>query len=61
MLPLLELFGVKAGNGQSTFAVDIDTPSELLALVNQFFKAPKRDTRGNSSVNEEDADLDTRR
>ena len=53
---LLALFGIKAGNDLSPFAVDINTPSELLALVNPFFRPPMQDTRGNTSRNDEDLD-----
>ena len=54
MLPFLKVFGVEEGNGLSPFAVTIDKPSDLLALVEQFFKPPKRDNRGNSTLADED-------
>jgi hypothetical protein len=52
MMPFLSLFGVEAGNGLSPFAVTINTPSDLLGLLNQFFKAPKRDTRGRTRMDD---------
>ena len=41
MIALLKLFGADEGNGVSPFAVAINLPSELLALVNRFFVHPK--------------------
>jgi hypothetical protein len=58
MIPLLKLFGAEEGNGISPFAVAIKSPSELLALVNRFFRPPKRDKRGTSSLVEENEDED---
>ena len=58
MIPLLALFGVKTGYGMSPFAVDINSPSELLASVNQFSRSPKRNTRGDTRRQEEDLDQD---
>ena len=52
MLPFLKVFGVEEGNGLSPFAVPIETPSYLLTVVEQFFKPPKRDNRGNSTIND---------
>ena len=40
---ILEVFGVEEGNGLSPFAGDINTPEELLSLVKDFFRPPKRD------------------
>jgi len=54
MLPFLKVFGVEEGNGLSPFAVAIEKPSDLLALVEQFFKPPKRDKRGNSTLDDDD-------
>ena len=38
-------FGVVEGNGLSPFAKDINSPDELLSLLKDLFKAPKRDRR----------------
>ena len=56
MLPFLKVFGVEKGNGLSPFAVPIETPSDLLTMVEQFFKPPKRDNRGNSTIDDDDAE-----
>ncbi|KAL9188604.1 hypothetical protein ACHAXT_006982 [Thalassiosira profunda] len=45
MKPFLKLFGVEEGNGLSPFLNEINEPSDLLALVNDFFRRPKRDPR----------------
>ena len=58
MMPFLKLFGVEVGNGLSPFAVDIDTPSDLLALIDQFFKPPKRDMRGNTTLDDKIMEVD---
>ena len=41
MLPFLKVFGVEEGNGLSPFAVPIETPNDLITMVEQFFKPPK--------------------
>ena len=46
MVPFLNLFGVKEGNGIYTFAVKIENPWYLVCLVNQLFRPPGRDPRG---------------
>ena len=56
MLPFLKVFGVEKENGLSPFAVPIETPSDLLTVVEQFFKPPKRDNRGNSTIDDDDAE-----
>ena len=38
MVPFLELFGIVDGNGLSHFATSINTPGELSAMIEQFFK-----------------------
>ena len=51
---------MEEGNGLSPFAVPIETPSDLITMVEQYFKPPKRDTMGNSTVDAdaaEDVDL----
>ena len=50
MLPFLSFFGVDTDNGLSPLAVSIYTPSDLIGLLNQFFKAPKQDTRGRTRL-----------
>lgn len=45
MIPFLKMFGATDGNGLSPFAVNIDTAEDLLILVEQFFRPPKRDPR----------------
>ena len=45
MKPFLKLFGSEEGNGVSPFLVDINEPSDLLALVKDFFRSPRRDPR----------------
>ena len=49
MIPFLKIFRVEEGNGLSPFAVDISSPTNLLLLVETFFKPPKQETRGWSS------------
>jgi hypothetical protein len=53
MRPFLELFGVVEGNGLTPFAASIDTTEELLEMVKEYFKPPKRDLRG---LNDTDGD-----
>ena len=50
MKPFLKLFGVEEGNGLSPFAVGIDSPSDLVAMIEQFFRRPKADPRGKGTV-----------
>ena len=50
MKPFLKLFGVEEGNGLSPFAVGIDSPSDLVAMIEQFFRRPKADPRGKDTV-----------
>ena len=48
VVPFLQLFGIVHGNGLSPFATSINTPcpSELSAMIEQFFKKPKWDQPG---------------
>jgi hypothetical protein len=59
MIPFLGMFGVVEGNGLSPFATSIDSPSDLRSMLNQFFRPPKRDTRGNTSMGLEAVTGDT--
>ena len=59
MKPFLNLFGVTEGNGLSPFATDINTPSDLMVMVKQFFRPPKRDTRGIGTVVDDNTDDDS--
>ena len=43
MVPFLNLFRAEEGNGISPFAVNIDTPGDLVRLVKQFFHPLRRD------------------
>ena len=65
MTPFLRLFGVEAGNGLSPFATDINSPSDLRVMIAQFFRAPRRDRRGNNNIDgdvpgdvEDEVDMD---
>jgi len=42
----LSLFGIEEGNGLSPFARSVTEPSELKAILIEFFKPPKKDNRG---------------
>jgi hypothetical protein len=46
MKSFLELFGIEVRNGLSPFAVSVENPSDLSAIIVQFFKRPKVDIRG---------------
>jgi hypothetical protein len=50
--PFLKLFGVVEGNGLTAFASHIETTDQLLQMVKDYFKPPKRDLRGISSITE---------
>jgi len=54
MLPFLKVFGVEEGNGLSPFAVAIESPSDIQALIDKFFKSPKRDKWRNSTLADDD-------
>ena len=56
MLPFLKVFRVEEGNGLSPFAIPIETPSDLIIMVEQFFKPPERDIWGNSTIDDDDAE-----
>ena len=45
MVPFLKLYGVEEGHGLSPFASGIDSPSDLIDKITEFFKPPKRDPR----------------
>jgi len=49
MIQFLRLFVAKAGNGLFPFVTDINSPSDLRVMINQFFHPPRRDRRGNNS------------
>jgi hypothetical protein len=42
----LTLFGIEEGNGLSPFCCNISSPAHLKSLIMQFFKPPKKDSRG---------------
>lgn len=50
--PFLKLLGVVEGNGLTPFASHIETTNQLLKMVKDYFKPPKRDLRGFTSINE---------
>eukprot|EP00956_Cyclotella_meneghiniana_P011701 scaffold16470_cov61-Cyclotella_meneghiniana.AAC.12 len=50
--PFLKLFGVVEGNGLTVFASHIETTDQLLQMVKDYFKPPKRDLRGFPSITE---------
>ena len=58
MTPFLKLFGVEEGNGISPFAVEIRSPAELGSLIQNFFKPPKRDPRGQQQRSDEVGDVE---
>jgi hypothetical protein len=49
MIPFLGLFGAEAGNGLSPFATSFQSPADLLATMEDFFRPPKRDLRGSQA------------
>ena len=61
--PFLKLFGVVEGNGLTAFASHIETTDQLLQMVKDYFKPPKRDLRGFPSIvevtNMEDVETDS--
>jgi hypothetical protein len=55
MHPFLILSGVVDGNVLTPFAASIDTTEELLEMVKDYFKPPKRDLRGLNDRDEANA------
>ena len=47
MKPFLKIFVVEEGNGLSPFSVYMDTPAELINIIEDFFQPPKRDIWNN--------------
>ena len=45
-------FGVVEGNGSTQFATSFETTEQLLQMVKEFFKPPKRDLHGLANANE---------
>lgn len=62
MLPFLAKFGVCDGNGLSPFSVQIESPEQLMSMLTEYFKPPKRDPRdkepGSSVSPEVEEDVD---
>jgi hypothetical protein len=55
MLPFLQLFGVEKGNGLSPLARMLNSPEDLINLVEEYFERPKVDPRGRyNNRNDED-------
>ena len=52
MVQFLKIFGVVEGNGLSPFVTSIDSPSDLSALIDRFFRPAKSDTRGNKALSD---------
>ena len=61
MQQFLGLFGIEEGNGLSPFCCRMNNPGKLKHLITEFFKRPKKDTRGGgplTSRNDADNDCD---
>ena len=50
MVTFLNLFGFKQGNRLSPFTINIETPGNLVRLVDQFFRPPRIEPRGPNNI-----------
>ena len=58
MKPFLKLFGVEEGNDLLPFAIGhFSQPSDLLAVLKQFFRPTKRDPRDKFPVDSNDMEV----